>query len=81
VTSAWTKFSGPGTVTFGNAANAVTTAAFDQAWHHVAADRERFASDGVCEVTITVNPAIVTPTNQPPACRRADRMQASPARR
>ena len=68
VTSAWTKFSGPGAVTFANAASAVTTATFDQAGTYVlrltASDTLLSASS---DVTITVNPPIVTPpTNQPP---------------
>ena len=68
VTSAWTKFSGPGAVTFANAASPVTTATFDQAGTYVlrltASDTLLSASG---DVTITVNPPIVTPpTNQPP---------------
>ena len=67
MTSAWTKFSGPGSVGFANAASAVTTATFDQAGTYVL---WLTASDSLLmafgEVTVTVNPAIVTPTNQPP---------------
>ena len=68
VTSAWTKFSGPGTVTFANAASAVTTATFDQAGPYVL---RLTASDTLlsafADVTITVNPAVVTPpTNLAP---------------
>ena len=67
VTSAWTKFSGPGTVTFGNAASVATTAAFDQPGAYVL---RLTASDSLLtafsDVAITVNPAVVTPTNQPP---------------
>ena len=57
VTSTWTKFSGPGTVTFANAANPATTATFDQAGHYVL---RLTASDTLLtafnDVTITVNP-------------------------
>jgi len=68
VTSAWTKFSGPGAVAFANAASAVTTATFDQAGSYVlrltASDTLLSASS---DVTITANPPIVTPpTNLPP---------------
>jgi hypothetical protein len=66
VTSAWTKFSGPGNVTFANAASTVTTATFDQAGSYVL---RLTASDTLLsafsDVTITVNPA-VTPTNLAP---------------
>ena len=67
VTSTWTKSSGPGAVTFTNAANPVTTATFDQAGTYVlrltASDTQLTAFN---EVTITVNPPIVTPGNSPP---------------
>ena len=68
MTSAWTKFSGPGNVAFANAASAVTTATFDQAGPYVL---RLTASDSLlsafADVTITVNPAIVTPpTNLAP---------------
>jgi RHS repeat-associated protein len=60
----WSKFSGPGTVTFGNSSAAVTTAGFDVAGVYVlrltASDTQLSASD---DVQITVNPAGV---NQPP---------------
>ena len=56
LTYAWTKVSGPGTVIFGNAANAVTTASFDAAGSYVL---RLTASDsalaGTADVTITVN--------------------------
>ncbi|MCU1383320.1 MAG: hypothetical protein JWL71_2017, partial [Acidobacteria bacterium] len=65
VTSAWSKVSGPGNVTFANAASAVTTATFDQAGPYVV---RLTASDSLlsafADVTITVNPA--APTNQAP---------------
>lgn len=55
VTTAWTKSSGPGIVTFGSAANATTTASFSQPGTYVL---RLFASDGQLnaqdEVTVTV---------------------------
>ena len=68
MTSSWTKFSGPGSVGFANAASAVTTATFDQAGTYVL---RLTASDSLLtafgELTITVNPAVVTPpTNLAP---------------
>ena len=65
VTYAWTKFSGPGTVTFGNAASAVTAASFSVAGTYVlrltASDS---ALSGSANVTVIVNAAGVG--NQPP---------------
>ncbi len=59
----WTKVSGPGTVVFGNAASAVTTATITVAGTYelrlTADDGEATASD---TVTVTVNP----PPNAPP---------------
>lgn len=58
VTNTWTQASGPGTVTFGNATSASTTASFDQAGTYVlrltASDSALSAFD---EATITVAPA------------------------
>lgn len=55
ITVAWTKTSGPGSVTFGSAANATTTASFSQPGTYVlrlsASDGQLNAQD---EVTITV---------------------------
>ncbi len=64
LTSTWTKVSGPGTVTFADAAKPATTATFDQAGTYVL----RLAgNDSVltasAEVTISVKPTV---TNQPP---------------
>ena len=63
LSSAWTKVSGPGTVTFGNAATAVTSASFTAAGTYVlrltASDSQLTASD---EVTITVLPINQAPT-------------------
>jgi PKD repeat protein len=68
VTSAWTKASGPGNVSFGNASSPTTTATFDQAGTYVlrlTANDSQFSA--FSEVTITVNPAVVTPpTNVAP---------------
>ena len=65
LTYAWTKFSGPGIVTFGNAASATTAASFSVAGTYVlrlaASDS---ALSGSANVTITVNPAVAA--NQPP---------------
>lgn len=62
VTCTWSKVSGPGTVTFANAASASTTATFSVAGTYVlrltANDSALSASD---DVQITVNPAIVLP--------------------
>ena len=68
VTSAWSKCSGPGTVAFANGASPTTTATFDLAGTYVlrltASDT---ALSAFSEVTITVNPAVVTPpTNHAP---------------
>lgn len=58
VTTTWSKFSGPGTVTFGNANAVDTTANFSAAGTYVlrltASDSALSAND---DVTITVNPA------------------------
>jgi RHS repeat-associated protein len=60
---AWSKVSGPGTVTFGNASSASTTASFSEAGVYLlrltASDSELTSGD---EVTITVNQP-----NQPPS--------------
>jgi hypothetical protein len=65
VTTTWSKVSGPGIVTFGNAAAVDTTATFSQAGMYVL---RLTANDGglttSAEVTITVNP--VPSINQPP---------------
>ena len=65
VTTMWSKVSGSGTVTFGNASAVDTTATFSQADTYVL---RLTADDGVlmnsADVTITVNP--VPPINQPP---------------
>ena len=65
VTVAWSKDSGPGTVTFTNSAATATTANFSVAGTYVL---RLTASDGALSasttVTITVNPA--PPVNQPP---------------
>jgi hypothetical protein len=56
--TSWTKFSGPGTVTFGNAGLLSTTASFSAAGTYVlrltANDGELVGTD---DVTIVVNPA------------------------
>ena len=60
----WSVVSGPGTVSFGNASAAVTTATFSAAGVYVL---RLTASDGALatpsEVTITVNAAVVLPPN------------------
>jgi hypothetical protein len=65
VTKTWSKVSGPGTVTFANAAALSTTASFSQAGAYVLM---LTANDGALSanatVTITVNP--VPPQNQAP---------------
>ena len=65
VTTTWSKVSGPGTVTFGNASALATTATFSAAGSYVlrltASDSALSASD---DVTITVNAA--PPVNQAP---------------
>ncbi len=62
VTTTWTRVSGPGTVTFGNAAAADTTASFSVAGTYVlrltASDSVLNAAD---EITVTVNPANQAP--------------------
>ena len=66
LTYAWTKFSGPGTVTFGNAASAATTATFGgQAGTYILRlTVSDSALSGFSDVIITVNPPGAT--NQPP---------------
>ena len=62
VTSTWSKSSGPGTVTFGNAAAAQTTASFSVAGTYVlqlSASDTQLSSNST--VTITVNPANKAP--------------------
>src|SRR5262249_60223049 len=58
VTTTWSKVSGPGTVTFGNAAAVSTTASFSLSGSYVlrltANDSALQASD---DISITVNPA------------------------
>jgi RHS repeat-associated protein len=66
LTIAWSKVSGPGTVTFANASQATTTASFSAAGVYVlrlaASDTQLSGSD---DVTVAVsNPA---PVNQPPS--------------
>jgi RHS repeat-associated protein len=65
LTVAWSKASGPGNVTFGNAAVATTTAAFSVAGMYVlrlaASDSDQSAAD---EINITV-----LPVNQPPVVK------------
>ena len=65
VTTAWSKFSGPGTVTFGDPNAVDTTASFSLAGtyvlHLTATDVD--LGDSVAAVTVIVNPA---PPNQPP---------------
>ena len=65
VTTAWTKVSGPGTVTFGSAAAVDTTAAFSAAGTYVLQLR---ASDGALSATdsMTVVVGTVAPTNRAP---------------
>ena len=62
VTTTWARVSGPGTVTFGNAAAADTTASFSVAGTYVlrltASDSVLNAAD---EITVTVNPANQAP--------------------
>jgi uncharacterized protein YjiK len=74
VTSAWSKVSGPGTVTFGNANAVDTTAAFSEAGTYVlrltADDSALSASD---EVTVTVQaPASVQAVDVPVAASSDD---------
>ena len=65
LTQTWSKFSGVGTVTFGNATSWSTVASFSTAGSYIL---RLTASDGAlsssADVTITVNP--VSTTNQPP---------------
>ncbi len=66
LTTTWSKLTGPGTVTFGNANALTTTATFSTAGSYVL---RLTASDGALastsDVTITVNP-VSTPANTPP---------------
>lgn len=66
LTLQWSKTSGPGDVTFENAAAATTSASFSAAGDYVL---RVSASDGSAssmdELTVTVNPAV--PANQPPS--------------
>ena len=66
LTTTWTKVSGPGTVTFGNAAAVNTTASFSAAGSYVlrltASDSALQASD---DISITVNSA--APSNRAPS--------------
>jgi hypothetical protein len=65
LTFAWTKVSGPGTVNFGNAASATTSASFSVAGTYVLRlTVSDSALAGSADVTITVNP--VAAVNQPP---------------
>jgi RHS repeat-associated protein len=65
LTYGWAKFSGPGTVTFGNASSAATTATFSQAGTYVLRlTVSDSALSGSADVTIVVNP--VGATNQAP---------------
>lgn len=63
LTSLWTKISGPGTVLFGNAAQAATAATFSQAGTYLlrltASDTQLTNTD---DVTITVTPANQAPS-------------------
>jgi RHS repeat-associated protein len=62
---AWTKLSGPGTVTFGNAASAATSAGFSVAGTYVLRlSVSDSALSGSANVTIIVNPVALA--NQPP---------------
>ena len=66
VTTTWSRVSGPGTVTFGNAAAVDTTASFSASGTYVlrlAANDGALASSD--DVTVVANPA--PPTNQPPS--------------
>jgi hypothetical protein len=56
VTRAWTKFSGPGNVSFVNAASAVTTATFDQAGSYVLRDRGDSLLSALADVTLPPQP-------------------------
>ena len=58
LTTTWTKFSGPGTVTFGNASSLTSTASFSQSGTYVL---RLTGNDGTLsttdDVTVVVNPA------------------------
>lgn len=68
LTTTWSKLSGPGTVTFGNAASKSTTATFSTSGTYVL---QLSATDGALTststVTITVNPQPLTPPSTPTA--------------
>ncbi len=65
LTYAWTKVSGPGGVTFGNATNKASSASFSVAGTYVLRlTANDGALSGSADVTITVNPAMAG--NQPP---------------
>jgi PKD repeat protein len=63
VTVAWSKSSGPGTVTFANAAAKITTATFSAAGTYVL---KLTASDSALSASATVTITVSTPVNQPP---------------
>ncbi|HYI07797.1 MAG TPA: discoidin domain-containing protein [Thermoanaerobaculia bacterium] len=73
---AWSRISGPGTVTFANPASAATTASFSAAGDYVlrltATDGELSAFD---EVTVTVKPA---PVNLAPIVSAGEDLQTTP---
>jgi hypothetical protein len=66
VNTAWTKVSGPGTVTFGNTAAVDTTASFSQAGTYVlrltADDGSLQSSDDVTAIAELAPPVVDTPT-------------------
>lgn len=67
ITLAWSKVSGPGTVAFGNASSAVTTASFSLAGTYLL---RLTANDGAlstsADVTVVVNDVAPPGANQPP---------------
>lgn len=63
LTQTWSKVSGPGTVTFGNASSVDTTATFSQAGNYVLG---LTASDGSLSSLATVSITVQSP-NQPPS--------------
>jgi RHS repeat-associated protein len=79
VTYAWTKVSGPGTVTFGTATDASTTAAFSVAGVYVLRlTANDSALTGTADVTVTVNPAVI-PNQAPTANAGTDQTITLPA--
>lgn len=69
LTAGWSLVSGPGTVTFGNSAEAVTTAAFSEpGTYGLRLTGSDSALDSFDDVTITVNPDL----NQPPSVDAGD---------